>query len=342
VIPGSASTEPEDAAKDVDPSSRNGALRTQIVRRRERIADDLRDLGLHLDSGEMDAIVLEEIDEALHPVPHERMVPTTGTVVTPSADPQTWDQLTRLRIARVIGSGQSISAARRYADGQSTWLLRADRDTTQWLLFDRPAGSERDLVVLSQALGATIVQRDGGGVIRVAGAFGVVRWERYTWHHEPPVGSMVEQVIDASGVEQRLTIEALLTFAVHDLGAAGIGSLLVYRTSDTLGPVVEERLAPPPELQINEPLHLAPLRHALAQTDGAAIFDVDGKLRHLGVRLIPTRQAEAAIDPLGGTRHTSARRYSFDDPEAVVIAVSEAGPVSVLQAGTVLATSRQR
>jgi DNA integrity scanning protein DisA with diadenylate cyclase activity len=285
-------------------------------------------------------ITLEEVDEALHPAPHERMVPTTGTVVAPETDPTTWDRPTRLRIATISASGHSVHAARRFADGQSTWLMRADRDTTQWLLFDRPAGSERDLVILAHALGATIVQRGSGGIIRVVGAFGVVRWERYTWHHEPPVSTMVERVADAPRAHQWVTIEALLTFAVHDLGAAGIGALLVYRTTDTPGPVVEERLAPPPELRISEPLHLAPLRHALAQTDGAAIFDISGTLRRLGVRLVPSRAAEAAIDPLGGTRHTSARRYSFDDPDAVVIAVSESGPVSVLRGGEVLATSR--
>ena len=310
--------------------------------RRERVADDLRDLGVRWDGGDTGTIILEEVDEALHPASHERMVPTTGMVVAPATTPTTWDQLTRLRIATVIGSGQSIAAARRFADGQSTWLLRRDPETIEWLFFDRPAGSERDLVILARALGATVVQRDSGGVVRVVGAFGVLRWERYAWHLEPPVASMVERVAHARRPRHRMTIEALLTFAVHDLGAAGIGALLVYRTTDRPGPAVEERLALPPELRITEPLHLAPLRHALAQTDGAAVFDVSGTLRRLGVRLVPTRQAEAAIDPLGGTRHTSARRYSFDDPDAIVIAVSDSGPVSVLQAGEVVATSRPR
>jgi DNA integrity scanning protein DisA with diadenylate cyclase activity len=294
------------------------------------------------DGGETGMIILEEVDEALHPASHERMVPTTGTVVAPATTPTTWDELTQLRIATVIGSGQSLSAARRFADGQATWLLRRDPDTIQWLFFDRPAGSERDLVILARALGATVVQRDTGGVVRVVGAFGVVRWERYSWHLEPPVGWMVERVAHARQASHWETIEALLTFAVHDLGASGIGSLLVYRTTDNPGPVVEERLARPPELRISEPLHLAPLRHALSQTDGAAIFDVSGTLRRLGVRLVPTRQAEAAIDPMEGTRHTSARRYSFDDPDAIVIAVSDSGPVSVMRAGEVVATSRPR
>jgi DisA bacterial checkpoint controller nucleotide-binding len=67
--------------------------------------------------------------------------------------------------------------------------------------------------------------------------------------------------------------------------------------------------------------------------------DADGILRRLGVRLVPSNAAEESVEALGGTRHTSARRYSYDDPFATVIAVSEDGPVSVLRNGEVLARS---
>jgi DNA integrity scanning protein DisA with diadenylate cyclase activity len=86
-------------------------------------------------------------------------------------------------------------------------------------------------------------------------------------------------------------------------------------------------------------LHLAPLRHAIAQVDGAAIFDGEGILRRLGVRLVPSGVAEETIEAVGGTRHTSGRRYSHDDPLATVVAVSEDGPVSVFRNGAVLVRS---
>jgi len=45
------------------------------------------------------------------------------------------------------------------------------------------------------------------------------------------------------------------------------------------------------------------------------------------------------VEAFGGTRHTSGRRYSYDDPLATVVAVSEDGPVSVLRNGEVLGRS---
>ena len=134
-------------------------------------------------------------------------------------------------------------------------------------------------------------------------------------------------------------LDRLLRFAVHDLGSQGVGALLVYGAAIDDAGRLERRLPEPPPLRIDRPTDLAPLRHVLSQIDGAAMFDADGRLVELGVRLVPTMQAEGAIGAVGGTRHTSARRFSYDDPDAVVIAVSEDGPVSVFRGGDVVGHS---
>jgi hypothetical protein len=207
-------------------------------------------------------------------------------------------------------------------------------------VFDRPAGSERDLVVLAGAFDATVVQRHPTGTVRVVGPFGVLRSDGLAgWHHEPPLSTWIDVVTAGSSGHDPAVVEALLSFAVHDLGSLGVGALLIYRPDDDPGPAVEERLPRPPPLRIGQPTHLAPLRHALAQVDGAAVFDSGGVLRRLGVRLVPSTAAEIAVDAYKGTRHTSGVRYSHDDPTAIVVAVSEDGPVSVLRDGAVLGRS---
>ena len=176
-------------------------------------------------------------------------------------------------------------------------------------------------------------------MVRVVGAFGVLRWDGMTWHHERPVSSWLTALTADSADGDPAVLKAILAFAVHDLGSLGIGALLVYRPHPEPGPPVEERLPEPPSLQVRQASQLAPLRHALAQIDGAAIFDGQGVLRQLGVRLVPSKASERNVDALGGTRHTSGLRYSYDDPLATVVAVSEDGPVSVFRGGTVLGTS---
>jgi DNA integrity scanning protein DisA with diadenylate cyclase activity len=60
------------------------------------------------------------------------------------------------------------------------------------------------------------------------------------------------------------------------------------------------------------------------------------------VRLVPSAEAESDVEGYRGMRHTSARRYSFDDPTATLIVVSEDGPVSVIRNGEVLGRPVER
>lgn len=308
------------------------------TRRLQRLAEELEESGLPAEGSEaFRSMLVEEVDHALRPTVHERRAASSGTILEPKSDPLTWAAGTDLQISRAPLHQPTLAASRRFINGLSSWLLRReDEAESEWVLFDRPAGSERDLVILADVLDATIVQRHSSGVVRIVGPFGVLRWEGFTWYHEPPVGGWIDDVSAGANAGDGKVLEALLQMAVHDLGSLGIGALLVYRPDDSVGPAVDERFPVPPALRIHKAAHLAPLRHALAQTDGAAVFDAEGVLRQFGVRLVPSPDAESEVDALGGTRHTSGVRYSHDDPTATVIVVSEDGPVSVLRAGKVL------
>ena len=229
----------------------------------------------------------------MRPDVHERRVVSSGTILEPRSDPATWEPGTQLDILRGSADQQPLPDARRFADGLSSWLLRRTDGTTEWMVFNRPAGSERDLVVLASVFDATIVQRHPAGSVRVVGSFGVLRWDGFSWHHEPPVKSWIDAVTTPLTHGDAAVIEDMLKFAIHDLGSLRIGALLIYRPDGDPGPAVEERLPTPPPLRIRTATHLAPLRHALAQVDGAAVFDADGVLRQLGVRLVPSNRAEA-------------------------------------------------
>jgi hypothetical protein len=286
-------------------------------------------------------LLLVEIDAALRPHVFERRVASYGSVIDPTTDPSGWRAGTDLVINLRPVDGMPLAEARLFADGLSSWLIRRSDDGDEWAIFDRPSGSERDLVVLAEVLGATLVQRHPSGVVRVAGTFGVLRWDGLSWHHEPPLAAWIDSMAACSTGGDRDLLETYLEFAVHDLGARGIGAILIARDgeddADQAG--LQHRLPLPPPLNIRCPWDLAPLRHALAQVDGAAVFDASGTLRQLGVRLVPTPEAEVEVDSYRGMRHTSASRYSYDDPEATVIVVSEDGPVTVMRKGMILGRS---
>ncbi len=312
-----------------------------IAPRLRRLAEELEEeVGWAPDTADAAGLlVLEEVDQARRPHVHERRIASTGGLVAPTTDPDTWAKGTQLDITRGPIVSTDTDGMRLFADGLTSWVIRSLDGADEWVVFDRPAGSERDLVVLADVLGATVVQRHPTGTVGVVDERGVAGWDGVAWHHERPVTSWIDEVTACDVHGEVSVVHALLEFAVHDLGARGTGALLIYRPDGRPGPPVEARLPSPPPLPVLRPTALAPLRHALTQIDGAAMFDHDGVLRELGVRLVPTAAAEAEVDGLRGMRHTAARRYSYDDPTATVIVVSEDGPVTVLRNGELLGSS---
>ena len=235
-----------------------------------------------------------------------------------------------------------LTGSRLFADGLASWLIRRLSGDDEWAVFDRPAGSERDLVVLAETMGATIVQRHPNGSVRIVGE-----------HRRAAVGRpdvaprAADLVVDrrrdgVRDLRRRATCcELLLEFAVHDLGARGIGAILLFRP-DNAGPSDDRGAA----------AHAAAARHHAARPTWRRCATpcpdrrrrrarrATGILRELGVRLVPSPEAETSVEGLRGMRHTSGRRYSFDDPRSTVIVVSEDGPVTVLRNGEVLGHSR--
>jgi hypothetical protein len=306
--------------------------------RLRRLHDELIDEGTGIiEATSAPNVLVDELDYALRPPRHERRLPTYGAIVLPSKAPSDWSRITGLTTTLSRTVERDDQDTRRYADGLVSWTIRESDGVTALAVFDRAAGSERDVVVLAEATGAIIVQRRPDSDVRVVGSFGVARWDGSSWHVEPPFGSWLEQASCGLNDPASDILDRVLRFAVHDLGAAGIGALMILGGNET--GEFEQRLAAPPPLRLDRPTDLGPLRHVLTQVDGATVIDSDGVLRALGVRLIPSSTAETSIDAVGGTRHTSARRYSFDDPSAIVIAVSESGPVTVFRDGRIVGRS---
>ena len=151
--------------------------------RLRRLGEELAEAGFELDPlAEVDAILLAEVDYALRPRIHERRVPSVGAIVEPTAPAELWASATDLVITRRPVEAMPLSGARLFADGLSSWIIRRVTGDDEWAVFDRPAGSERDLVVLAESTGATLVQRHPNGQVRVVGAHGVLRWDGLTWH----------------------------------------------------------------------------------------------------------------------------------------------------------------
>lgn len=311
--------------------------------RLRRLEEELNELDQSpLRSMEDPGPFLEELSYAIHPRVHERRIPSFGAIVRPGVTSDHWERDTRIGVAHRSVEDLDDPVARLFADGVSSFVIRGRDGINDLVVFDRSVGSERDLTIVAEAARATVVQRHPSGVVRAAGAFGVLRLVGFDWQLEPPVARWLDIADCAIEPHSYEIILDLLRFAIHDVAARHVGATFVISRDGVLNGTVERRFGRPPAFRIDRPTDLAPLYHVLGQIDGAAVFDHNGTLRELGVRLIPSPRAEHLVGGYRGTRHTSALRYSHDDPAARLIVVSEDGPVSVMRAGNRLGHSGMR
>ena len=304
--------------------------------RLQRLADELEEEGLPAFVGVDDAIAaLVELAYALRPQRFEGRVPTYGALLPPVAGmlAEPFDVGTPVDLIPV--GDVDVQFARRFADGVTSFAVRCGDGISHVACFGRNMADEYDLVGLQTALGGTIVQRHPRGQVRLFGPAGVIRWDGVAWHRDAPVDAWIDRLRSVAPDLPVDDVRPLLRFALHELASQRIGATLIWRPmhgelpADRHEPLVHNS----PRLRLDSVGEEAALAHALSQTDGAALFDRVPSLVALGIRLAPSSDSERTIGAMHGMRHTSALRYSHDDHAAIVIVVSEAGPVTVMHRG---------
>lgn len=314
----------------------------RLARLRDEIADEA--LPLPVNAPESEAL-LEEILYAQHPPTHERRVPRYGCVVF-AHDAARWLTSVRGQPSQRVMEAARIDPEflRRFADGRSSFVVRERDEMVGLVCFDRTLEYEATLVELQRTSGALIVQRTAEGVVRICTQDAVIRWDAVEWQVKPQVWRFSPPVLHAVPQADSEVLERLLEFCVQWISPSQVGAILVWFVVDVdQGNLPYVRLSsaqPTPLLFATERAEFGAILSALGQMDGAGILMKDGRMTHLGAILQPSERAQQLVAPLGGTRHTSARRFSFDEPRAVVLVVSEAGEISVFSDGARTALMR--
>ena len=124
----------------------------------------------------------------------------------------------------------------------------------------------------------------------------------------------------------------LLQFAYYELSLRGIGATLVYWLDDkythTTSPIKDNF-----NLNFNSASHQQMMKQYIAYNDGAVIINEENRILGGQTHLSYSDNSKDMIEAYAGTRHTSARRFSFDYPRAIIVTVSMDGPVSIFSDG---------
>jgi DNA integrity scanning protein DisA with diadenylate cyclase activity len=281
--------------------------------------------------------VLDELDYARRPPVFERRVPLYGSILVP-------DDRSLISAGELVDlvplDDHPLANARRFADGRSTYLARRPDGGRALACFRRSVQYEADMVEIQADTGAYIIQRTPVlNVTRLFTPTSTVEWAGYRWTNRPNARAVRELLQPQLRDVARAVLGGLLELAIHWLSPARTGATLVVPGRHGDAGLDLGHSVPAPSLSITTRHHYPALLAALMQTDLACVMHPAGPVERIGVALRASPEAGAAVDDDRGMRHRSAARYTWDQPGALAVVVSEDGPVTVFRGGKALSES---
>lgn len=295
---------------------------------------------LERSAAQVDAMVLEEAVYARHAPVHEGLRPRYGCVVVPEISGMPEHLTTDLRLV----DGDDLASVRPMVDGATTILVRDLVGGLAILLAD--VDEELQLVDLLTTTKGVSIQRLDDGRMRIGTHGGVALNDGGDWSLRPSTGSVVrrltlELAIPDNRVERMRELGKLLEFCFHSLSPYGIGATIIVNlqgpAEDLFGSLSDEGSTPGISLNVFNRSDQVLLKNMLASEDGACMVASDGSLTRYASKLSFTAQAAELVAEHGGTRHTSSKRFSFDNPGALAVVVSADGPITLFCGGSALA-----
>ena len=229
----------------------------------------------------------------------------------------------------------TLEVARRLADGLHAFVTYVKTDRFLGLLcVDPPLVDETHLVAMARNLEGMVCRVDTRACASLYLGSGIATCENRQWLHKPHVQSILQAVTQCVPQADQGTFRKLLEFCHYKLSPARIGTTVVWCLREpTRGEM--QKMKPQIDLQPYD-LHVtvendaAVITHLLSNADGALILNEATQAIGTAAHLHYSRKSERLIRATEGTRHTSARRFSYDMPKVVVFVVSSDGPVSGL------------
>ena len=281
-------------------------------------------------------MVMQEVLYALYVPRHEGRRPPYGCLISTIVS-QDEELGTVVKI-----DDQRLDEARALADGRDLLLHRSTTGQVTLLLAE--VIDELAAMRLVRDWQGAYVQRLDTGIVKVFGSRGVLSNEGREWTLQASASSALAStargLTTPKGGPDQSQVLTLLELCYHRLSPLGIGATFVLDlsgdTSDLLGSLVDQGKAPVLSLNSFDPTSHIALRNLLAMADGACLVASSGDVRRYEVKLPVSQRAMELIGQHGGTRHTSAKRYTYDHGEVIAIVVSADGPVTLFSDGVEL------
>lgn len=279
--------------------------------------------------------IIREVSMTLIPEVHEGKINSYGILFV--------ENLADLENVDLIQLPQDqIGLTRKLADGER-WFVLYEKDQFIGLAdFKIPLNTEIQFIRNFPIAGGLAVQRSSAGVTKFFQGDSLTIHDNRRWFTKPNVKTAAWKVSQCVANIDKKTLNLILEFAFHLVSpTTRVGAILVW----FLKPIPSQLRVDSEEkinlrslnLSIANDAHTQMICHLLSQVDGATYLDSDGTLMETGVQLKYSEASRKLVSEFQGTRHTSSLRFSYDVEDAIIVTISEDGPVTVFSSGASIA-----
>jgi len=179
------------------------------------------------------------------------------------------------------------------------------------------------------------VQRNSLGETRFFQGESLIIHENRRWMTKPSIKEAVWRISKCIPDIDKRVLSRILEFSFYVLSpTSGLGAIMVWLLKDQ---TPKDQNLQDFGLSIMEESHMSMIKHLFGQTDGATYLTSDGRLLNAGIHLKVSDVSRKIIQAFKGTRHTNSIRFSYDLDDAIVVTVSEDGPVTIFFQGVNIA-----
>jgi len=273
--------------------------------------------------------IFEVLEKILYIKAHEGKFPQMGVIFS-------GEDITKYADEILYIKNEDIDSSLRLSDGETSFLwFGYDGVLNGIALVDEIKNKEYNVLETSKATNSLIFIYKNKQ-LKIFAEEKIYIHENRTWVVKDPIGKKVDKILDLTNYEYPEIISNLVKFAYYELSPKKIGSTLVYLLDSE--EEVDKKLTPPIDfsgynIDFENTKHHNLIKNFLKQIDGATVIHSNGNIWGTGLHLQYSKKSKGIVIEEGGTRHTSAKRFSFDKGRCIVIVTSEDGPVTIYSDG---------
>jgi hypothetical protein len=312
------------------------------------VSDELQanELSIPTLRGLSEATVLEELYHVLYPKRHEGLIPPYGVLLAPAPPPSLAPAIS-CGLGREVGSGLRKELLRRFADGRQTFVYYAGTNSPVLLRLETSASDELELLNLAHRVGEGLVlKRRKTGLVTIVWQDKVFTVRDREWLvRTPPLGHPIRALWQACGIEGEVAgavAQRMLQLCWYVLSPQGIGATFVWYlrepSDEDLAFWREAQDVTSLQLNVQREADYGEIVHLARHWDGAVLVGPGGDVRLIKGQLGGFKERTIDIvKEFRGTRHTSARRFSYEHEKTIAFVVSQDGGLTKFSDGAIVA-----